>query len=193
MKVVFDSKQLSGMHPVFGDDQAVYYVEKGYSQYSSNFYRLELETGTLHDVTPLIMKVIRKCIEHGRVLDYNYNKSASQVVLPLGVVLWTNRKDDDPTVLDLYRDTGDFAIHFNPEPYLRVNKRIVEALALVLTGKIDGDQFVKGILAAGQGFGLSENQLSLVRSSKITKIYTGGIKIEAETRIVRPSELYLLR
>lgn len=192
MRVVTMLEQLRDKQPVFGDKRWIYYVEKGYSDFNSKFSALEITTGALLDATPLIIEHLQQCISNKQLLVVNSNKLSTleNVHEP---ILWADSKNEEITRINFFRDYGPYVVKLGLEPYLKINKRIVEALVLVLTGKIDGDQFVKGILAVNQSFGLSENQLSLVKDLKITKIYTGGIKLETGNRIVEPSELYLER
>lgn len=192
MRVVISRRELNGKAPAFANESGVIFVEKGYADFNTYYYHLNFETGVLSDHTAIVTDSIQKCIDRQQ-LSPNRESNMSDLLGRREPVLWTNYNEPEAWKHNFTQDVGRYYLLLNPEKYLRVNKRIVEALILTMTGEIDGDQFVKGVLAANPAFGLSENQLNLLKSSKITRIYTGGIKIETGARIVSPSEFYLIR
>ena len=191
MKLVTSLKQVQDLSPVFGDRNYVYFVAKGYGDFSTYYLALHLSSGLLHDFTPFVTSEIQRCISSQQLLPVSqYDESILEANVP---VLWTTINQSDASKHNFNYDVARYFVQLDPKVYQRVNQRVVEALILTLTGEIDGDQFVKGIIAASPAIGLSNNTLDLVKELKITRIYTGGLKLETSQRIVNPSELYLIR
>lgn len=189
MILVQSIRQVQNLNPVFGDKNGVYFTTKGYGDFLTYYFYLAFETGFLYDYTPIVTNEIQRCINSGRLYSVDL---LDKSILERSPVLFTNYNHPEAAKHNFEYDLGKYFVELNPEQYQRVNKHIVEALILALTGEIDGDQFVKGIIAAGPMLGLSEGLLDLVKNLKITRIYTGGLKLETQ-RLVHSSELYLIR
>ena len=177
------------LQPLFLDYDEVILSAKSYSgEFTTKFYALNLSTGMVAEKTLYYQAQIG-----ARMLSKQITRFKSDLSLePISddeVYLRVQQIGADQQTA-LYTSTGARVLQLPKENLWNLNFRVLEGLILVLTGKIDGNQFIQGIAASRDKLGLSERKFELVKNGKIMRLFTGGIAItDVDGSDVKPHEL----